>query len=145
MQHTFDDILAATQTILGEARAEPWIGQVAVAYVLLNRLQRPQYFKCQSIFEVCHKPLQFSMWNNSEDKNLEIVMAIPMSDKRFLTAMAAFLVAASLQLPDPTYGADHYHTIEKPGYAKTWPPVWAEEIKKTIDINAHRFYRLAKG
>lgn len=140
---TFDDLLAATYTILGEARAESFNGQVAVANVIVNRWKRPGYFKERNIYGVCHAPLQFSMWNNSPDKNLEIVMNIPMHDKRFLKALAAITLVLSGELNDNTQGADHYHTIKKPGYASTWPPNWGKTELRTVDIENHRFYKLA--
>lgn len=140
---TIDDLMAGAYTIIGEARTEPYTGQLAVAWVLVNRLKRPQYFKAFSIFDVCHAPLQFSMWNNSSDRNLEITMAIPLTSQIFLTAMHALLGAITGIAPDPTNGADHYHTVAKPGYAKDWPPNWADNSKWTTTLNAHRFYRLA--
>lgn len=140
---SIDDLLAGVQTILGEARAEPYTGQLAVAWVLINRLKRPEYFKADSIYKVCHAPLQFSMWNNSPDNNLEITMGIQLMSPAFLTALHALLGAITGVAPDPTNGADHYHTIAKPGYASVWPPKWADNSKWTTTLNAHRFYKLA--
>lgn len=141
---TVDDLIAGAYTVLGEARAESYMGQLAVANVIVNRLNKPTYFKSKSIWEVCHARLQFSMWNNSTDKNLEITMAIPFSDKKFLVALTAMLTAISGTLPDPTFNADHYHTIVKPDYAKEWPPAWGKLNLRTVDIGAHRFYKVAK-
>ncbi|BCJ85358.1 spore cortex-lytic enzyme [Effusibacillus dendaii] len=37
------DLQLMAQTVYGEARGEPYIGQVAIAAVILNRLQHPQF------------------------------------------------------------------------------------------------------
>lgn len=134
---SIDDLIAATQTIAMEARTQSVNGQVAVGAVLLNRLSRPKYFKCSTIWEVCHAPWQFSCWNNSSDKNLEVVMMMRLHDRSMITAMKAFLTA--FEGTDPTWGADHYFA----DYIA--PPNWAKPENKTIQIDTHIFYKIAKG
>lgn len=140
---SIDDIVTGTYTILGEARTQTYQGQLAIAYVIINRLHRPNYFMQSSIRGVCRAPLQFSVWNNSADKNLEITVGIPMSSMQFMVAMNALLTAITGTESDPTNGADHYHTTKKPDYAQAWPPKWANLAKKTAIIGAHTFYKLA--
>lgn len=134
---TIDDLLAATQTIAMEARTQTATGQVAIGAVLINRLKRPNYFKCFSIWEVCHAPWQFSCWNNSADKNLETVMMMRLHDPAMIAAMKAFLIA--FEGTDPTNGADHYFA----DYINT--PNWAKIETKTVQIGTHIFYKIAKG
>ena len=43
-------------------------------------------------------------------------------------------------VPDPTGGADHYHTIARPGWAGQWPPAWARDYRETVRIGGHVFY-----
>lgn len=134
---SIDDLLAATQTIAMEARTQSINGQIAVGAVLLNRLKRPKYFKCSSIWEVCHAPWQFSCWNNSSDKNLEAVMNMMLNNPVMIESMKAFLTA--FEGVDPTNGADHYFA----DYIAA--PDWAKPKNKTIQIGTHIFYKIALG
>lgn len=134
---TLEDYLTAAQTIVMEAGQEPTPGQIAVAWVLRHRLVREHYFKQSTLWGVCHAPAQFSCWNNSPDRNLETVMALPYSDRRVLTALQIIIRVFLGIEPDFSRGADHYHAdyIVKPS--------WAKQNKVTTHIGHHIFYRLA--
>lgn len=43
-------------------------------------------------------------------------------------------------VPDPTNGADHYHTIEPPAGTEAWPPDWAATMRETDRFGGHVFY-----
>jgi hypothetical protein len=45
------------------------------------------------------------------------------------------------EIPDPTDGADHYHTILRPEYAKSWPPTWAKG-RIGQRFGRHLFYKI---
>lgn len=142
---TLDDLITSAQTIAMEGRSESYDGQLAIADVLINRLLRPKYFKCETLWEVCHKPLQFSCWNNSPDRNLEIVMAMPIGHPMMITAFAAITTALRrfsaegwLKNTNFSGGADHYHT-------HAVNPNWADKTKITRVIGSHIFYKLADG
>jgi spore germination cell wall hydrolase CwlJ-like protein len=129
------------RTIAGEARGEPLSGQIAVAWVILNRARDPgPDWWGDSITAVCHKPQQFSCWN-PRDPNAPRIAALTLDDNVFLKAMAAALLAITREAEDPTGGATHYCTIAPPSAHVVWPPRWAATMRHTIDIGSHRFYK----
>ena len=77
------DVLA--RTVWGEARGEGQAGMVAVANVVMNRVNfaRAQlggnYWWGNTIMRVCQKPLQFSCWNQA-DPNLSQLQAVDAAD-----------------------------------------------------------------
>lgn len=107
----------------------PWEGKVAVAAVVLNRVERPGYPK--SVAGVAHQPLQFSCYNANERARL-YYGAIPQ------WAWDAARAAVSGQ--DPSRGATHYFN---PYIVK---PSWAQNMRfiRRIGHDAnttHDFYR----
>ena len=133
----------AGKTVWAEARGEPFEGQVAVAWVILNRARDPgPDWWGDSIIAVCHKPFQFSCWNPC-DPNRSRLDALGLASPNFQIACAAVLLAASGARRDPTGGATHYHTVARPRWlaaSKPWPPAWAATLWATDVIGAHRFY-----
>lgn len=133
------DIETLARTIYGEARGEPFIGQVAVAWVVKNRVGRKGWGN--TIADVCLKPLQFSCWNMN-DPNRAKILAADLDMPKFQRAFGiACLVVCGDDLDDPTGGADHYHTIARPKVSVTWPPRWARDMTVTAIIGAHRFLK----
>ena len=65
-----EDVDALARTVFGEARGECLSGQEAVASVILNRVafsgRRGGYWWGNTVYEVCHKPWQFSCWNQND-------------------------------------------------------------------------------
>lgn len=132
------------RTVWAEARGEPLAGQIAVAWVILNRARNPGAdWWGDDIVSVCRRPWQFSCWNKG-DPNRARLLALTLANRHFQVAQAACLLAASGQAPDPTGGATHYHTVTRPRWLaadKPWPPVWADGLAETITIGAHTFYK----
>ena len=56
--YTENDINLLAQAVYGEARGEPYVGQVAVAAVILNRLESPSF--PNSVYGVLFEPLAFT-------------------------------------------------------------------------------------
>lgn len=138
------DLVTLARTLWGEARAEPRDGQVAIAWVVRNRLAQPGWWSRQqgddipddTIEAVCRDPAQFTCWWDAQ---------APKVRSRSAESLGPFLAVARAVLdgtePDPTGGADHYHTIARPEYARTWPPAWAAG-KTGVTLGRHLFYRL---
>lgn len=133
------DILA--RTVFGEARGEPWLGRVAVAYVVLNRVRRPSWwsrwvdgFTSDTVAAVCRKKAQFSCWNPG-DPNRRAIEQATVEDPVFLECLTAASVALAGLVPDPTDGADHYHTL-------TVSPPWSRGVTPVARIGQHLFYKL---
>lgn len=126
------------RTVFGESRGEPYLGQLAVAWVIRNRADRPSWWG-RSVRDVCLKPRQFSCWNE-HDPNYGLIRAASLSDSRFRTAYRASLAAYDRSEPDPTKGATSYHTLAKPAGVSVWPPGWAGTTVPRGQIGAHMFY-----
>jgi N-acetylmuramoyl-L-alanine amidase len=134
---TTTDIDAMARTVWGEARNQSYLGQVSVAYVIKNRARN----RMSSIYNICHAPFQFSCWNK-DDPNLPKVLAISLDNSpSFIEAYGISCLVIVGSIDDPTKGADHYHTINRPPNVKVWPPVWSKDMNQTITIGDHVFYR----
>ncbi len=129
------------RTLYGEARNQDLDEMIAVAWVVKNRADAlPIRWWGRTIAEVCLKPLQFSCWN-STDVNRQKLILVTEDDAAFRQCSAAALQVLDGLVPDPTGEATHYFTINKPSWAKTWPPPWAERMTLTARIGAHSFHK----
>lgn len=112
-----------------EARGESLAGQVAVAEVILNRVDNPQYPK--SICGVVHQGgaggCQFSY--NCDGR--ADVMSEPAAAERAARVARAMMDGAPRVL---TAGATHFHS-------RAVAPSWARRFAHTAAIGAHLFYR----
>lgn len=129
------DIETLARTIYGEARGESFEGQVAVAWVIMNRYKAQKKRWGYTIEEVCMKPWQFSCWNEN-DPNRGRILAATFVDRAYIKAYGIACLVSTEALPDPTRGADHYHT-------HTILPNWADEMQRMAVIGHHIFYREA--
>lgn len=125
--------LTVARTVWGEARGEPWIGIVAVAWVIKNRADRPGWWG-HDLESVCLKSKQFSCWDDQPAIVDQTPRTMPIS-------YAAACAMINGDEPDPTDGATHYHTIRRPSWAAQWPPTWAASLTETARIGGHVFYR----
>jgi len=149
------DLFVMALTLYGEARGLPEEGQTKVAWVIRNRAERKQFVGSQfgtpgCVTTVCLAPWQFSCWNVNDPNSRvlndrlrrfdDLVTPEPMGMTTQLKVARDVLEGL---VPDPTNGADHYHTIAAPSWATTWPPEWANEYKVTArdpDDSGHIFY-----
>ena len=139
---TTTDIDILARTIYGEARGEFNRVQggissfMAVANVVVNRLQLPQRFG-KSIAEVCQKKWQFSCWNQS-DPNYPLITALKQGEGELFEI--ALLTAEKVALgiwPDVTRGSNHYYATSLRS-----TPQWAQGHRPQIRIGHHIFYRI---
>lgn len=122
------------RTLWGEARGEGDTGMAAVACVICNRANHPDWWG-NDIRSVCLKPAQFSCWN-ANDPNLPKLKAVTASDPTFATALQVAHAAAFGTLNDITEGADSYFALHTP------MPKWATSDKFVKTIGNHSFYRV---
>lgn len=127
------------RTIKGEADNQPWIGKIAVGFVVKNRTNDPNHRWPNTIVRVCQQPLQFSCWNLT-DPNRARLERLTGSEYGFAECLAAALMVLEGLVADPTRGANHYHTIAAPKGTAVWPPPWANG--ESVAIGAHKFYKL---
>lgn len=116
----------------GEARGEPdaYCSMVAVAAVVVNRIERnPEYFGA-TVTQVLNKPFAFSVFGKRDPNRLKVAQ-INESDELFITATLAAIAAVGGS--DPVAGADHFHAGR--------PPRWAAGMVVTARIGSHTFRR----
>jgi N-acetylmuramoyl-L-alanine amidase len=128
------DLDAAVRTVFGEARGEPFEGQVAVCWVIRNRAEwHPPEWWGHTVETVCYHPQQFSCFN-PDDPNRKVIDALSSNNLLYLENGVVRPVMAG-QIPDPTEGATHYHAIGS-------TPKWIEGRQPTVTIGKHVFYAL---
>jgi len=129
-------IMCLTMAVYFEARGEPPMGQMAVAHVVMNRVENDNY--PDSVCAVVkqgrywkHVPLrhqcQFSFLCDGKP---EVVANRDAWGNAFIYASAIYMG----WLPDTTVGATHYHT-------KQVNPRWSLPMQVTTQVNNHVFYR----
>ena len=134
---TFSEVKCLAENIYFEARNQPWVGQVAVAQVAINRAKDLGFPNtiCGVVKQTKYYPsgridlhsCQFSWYcDGKSDKPYDLVQY----DKAFKTAMIVYSGA----IPDVTEGSLCYHAL----YIKK--PFWASGLKVKVKINDHIFY-----
>lgn len=143
---SMDDEDAAVRTVYGEARGEPFEGQIAVAFVIRNRatwdealrpLNPEHEWWGKTVATVCHHPNQFSCWRPSDPNSTAISK---LSDTTLLyTALLNGVVrpVMAAAIADPTNGATHYKVR---GTKAEWDI--STKDMQPVSIGAHDFYRL---
>ena len=125
------DFRCLAQAVYFEARSEPFEGQVAVAYVILNRVKDRRYPDniCAVVFqnEKRRHQCQFSFACDGLSDNPYEMVAWNIARR---VAGGTLKNAAS----DVTARSTHYH-------AKYVQPRWAKYLQPTIQVGSHIFYR----
>lgn len=126
------DILA--RTIFGEAEAGNLADATAVAAVVMNRVNYPNW--PNTVSAVCLQPWQFSCWNHNDPNRDRILKA---SGKWFTECQKIAEAAISGEFRDPTNVATHYYAtyVKEPRWAKGKTPVYAVPHKNG---HSHLFY-----
>lgn len=134
--HEALDVMA--RTVWGEARGQGWLGKVAVAHVILNRVKADSWWG-KDIEGVCTHAWQFSCWNK-DDPNLPKLKGVVLGDDREFRECLAACAAAIFDLePDPTDNCCHYMTIMR--REEGWPKHWGEPQEPHRRIGTHLFYK----
>jgi hypothetical protein len=135
------DIHMMASTIVAEARGEPWIGKVAVGWVIRNRHANPGWWSRErdtvpddTIAAVCVDAWQFSGLNSC-DPNLRYAMIMPPDHPEYLECLAAALAVILDKEQDPTEGAGHYHAR-----SMRQPPAWAAGLRPCFETPGHLFF-----
>ena len=133
MEPTLVALACLSLNIYHEARGEPDAGQVAVAYVTLNRAR----VKNMSVCDVVVEPHQFSWTTGGVMMRMNGWTLLPHmvpNDLRALhKAVQIAQLAMSGKVEDPTQGALFYH-------ADYVSPYWKESMTQIAAIGQHRFY-----
>ena len=128
-----EDLDVLARTVYGEARGEGLDGQVAVAWVIVNRTTHGQRFGGPAIVGVCLRPYQFSCWN-ADDPNLDVIRSASVEQPAFMQCFGVACLVLAGALPDPTMGATHYFADSIKA------PKWVAGMEPRAKIGAHNFF-----
>jgi len=123
------DINCMARAIYHESRGEPLMGQVAVGWVIKNRVGHKWYK--ESICNVVYQRSHFT----------DLYRSTPMIDEsKFKIAVEVALLVTTGYADDPTNGAITYHNPKK-----VPNPKWDfKKLSYVTDIKNHRFYKEEK-
>lgn len=121
-----DELVCLTRNIYHEARGESREGQIAIAYVTLNRVHSEEFG--ETICEVVYSAEQFA-WTDDD------LPDDPEEKFVYTKAMVAALDVIRGSVPDPTLGATYFYN---PDHAD---PFWSRRFAETATIGGHRFMR----
>lgn len=135
------DEYCLAQNIYFEAGNQPLAGKIAVAQVVLNRLEHNSYPEtiCGVIYQAKWKenwkgimmPIrnqcQFSWFCDGKSDE-------PLDTKTWLLSLIVARDVVDGFYGDITEGATHYHSV----YVN---PYWADSLNETVIINEHIFYK----
>ena len=124
-------IVCLALTVYFEARAEPIAGQVAVAQVVLNRVESPLYpgTVCDVVFQggEAHTNCQFSFYcDGKTDTPFEADAWV----QAWIVADAVLAGSGHVEMK----GVLNYH-------ANYVTPYWAPGLRLAAVVGRHRFYR----
>lgn len=113
------------RNIYHESRGEPFLGQIAVGIVTIQRMKSSHY--PDTICEVVYQPHAFSWTSKSDQKEDPKILY----GKCLLAAYQAILI----RVVDPDwFDADHYHNLSV-------HPYWADAKTLVAQIGNHKFYK----
>ena len=132
-------LMCMETNIYHEAKNQPMVGQIAVAQVVMNRVNDSRY--PDNVCDVVKQGLtykngkvvlgkcQFSWYCDGKKDDVD-----KKSEKWRNSLRYASMVITNRITLDVTEGATHYHAT----YVR---PAWARTKTKTVRINRHIFYR----
>ena len=133
MEPTLLALACLSLNVYHEARGEPDAGQLAVAYVTLNRARRKQMTVCDVVVE----PYQFSWTTGGVMMRANgwtlMPHTVPTELKALQKAVQIAQAAMLGRVQDPTLGALFYH-------ADYVSPNWKSSMTQIAAIGQHVFY-----
>lgn len=133
MEPTLVALACLSLNVYHEARGEPDTGQLAVAYVTLNRARRRKMDVCDVVVE----PHQFSWTTGGVMMRTNgwtlMPHMVPTDRKALEKAVRIAGLAMSQKVKDPTQGALFYH-------ADYVSPYWKSSMTQIGAIGQHVFY-----
>jgi spore germination cell wall hydrolase CwlJ-like protein len=114
-----------------EAKGESTHGKVAVANVILNRVDSRRF--PDTICEVVYQPKQFSYLNKGRPT---LTLNGRIEKESFAETAAVALKAVNRSLRDITDGSDHYYAHHKV------EPFWKDHADSLLKIGNHTFAKL---
>ena len=133
-----NELFLLTATVAMEAEGEPYIGKLAVAYVIMNRVNH----RNKSVSDVVLDPYDFSAWNTKGGRQmmLDEINGFYWEESEKAAASAYYGIEK-----DPTLGADHYLNVGLTRKLRGGSlPTWLIAMKRTTKIGQHTFYKEVK-
>jgi len=131
LPYSEQEIHCLAQAVYFEARSEPYEGQVAVAHVIMNRVESARYPDniCGVVFQNEHMRhmCQFSFACDGLSDN-------PYEMTAWQQAMDIVGAVLAKRYQDITGRSTHYH-------AEYVQPYWADAMQPTLQVGQHIFYR----
>ena len=126
----YENLQCLAKNIYFEGRNQPWVGQVAIAQVTLNRVKNIAFPStiCEVVRQRKRNICQFSWYCDGKSDQ-------PKDVKDYDKATDVAIQVYSGTIPDVTEGALWYHAT----YIRR--PFWAYSMKKVVKINEHIFYK----
>lgn len=128
MQRVIPDDAWGTLTLYGEARGEPYQGQVAVGEVIRARMAR-RIFSDGSVPGTVLRPRQFACW---DDVNRIALGKVRDDDPAWISCAAAWTDSLAGLV---TCGATHYLNPDAVLQAVGWLPLWAADPHDPKKLN----------
>lgn len=118
-----------------EARGEIKAAQVAQAWSVRNRVERPNFWDWGEGYSgVILKPEQYSSFDRNDPNATRIPQAADASWQQCLSVAQDVYQGIGA---DPTAGCTHYYDRSRDGN----PPEWAERMEHVVNIGDLRFFR----
>lgn len=136
------EINCLADNIYFEAGQEPFDGQLAVAYVTMNRLKSGEY--PSSVCKIIQQKIagtgkcQFSWWCISSLRNKSIQRKFNQTTYNKIRDLAMEVYMTYNVMNDITRGAMFFHASRIPQKRLTW---WINNLEKTVIIGQHTFYK----
>ncbi len=115
-----NEAICLSAIMFGEARGEPDLGKVAVAYTAINRKADPNYPK--NICQIMKQPAQYQFLDYGMPTQTQVAYLMPLAH-----------AILNGKISDPTKGAKWFHT-------KWTKPYWAKNKTIKLAYNNHIFY-----
>lgn len=126
-----DSLSLCAKTVWAESRSEPSLGQLAVAFVIVNRTRQPDRFGA-TVAEVVQQSRQFSVWRQGSASRRRMV-SLTDADPTYVQAKRLCLAALSGAVADPSNGALYFYSRH--------PPRWARSKIVVARISKHVFLK----
>jgi N-acetylmuramoyl-L-alanine amidase len=122
-----------TRVVWAESRSEPFEGQCAIVWVILNRLHREPGRFPSTVQGIIMQPYAFSCFNTS-DPQCAKVKVVDEHDPAFIEAMYAVTSVLTGRVSSPVGSADHYFLT-----SMSKPPAWRKSMTLVKRLGSHTF------
>jgi N-acetylmuramoyl-L-alanine amidase len=132
LKHGDADLL--TRVVWAESRSEPFEGQCAIVWVIINRLHREPGRFPSTIQGIIMQSAAFSCFNTNDPQCAKVKL-VDERDPAFVEAAYAVTSVLTGRVPSPVGKADHYFLT-----AMRRQPAWAAKMSFVKRLGSHSFF-----